>query len=102
MIAHIDPDIRLPINEREAVGVEVKIPVLVPEGEVGGGGDAVAEGPVAPLLGVVGLEDTGDEGGSCGRGGLVETTFCAGCVEVGAIGGVGGVGPVGFILSAEA
>lgn len=84
MIAHIKPHIYIAIDERQPLSAEFEVAVLVPQCQVRCAGDAGAKGPRAPLLGVVDLEDSRDEGGA-GRGrDLVEACFGAGGVEVGA------------------
>ncbi len=89
VVADVEPDVDVAVDEGETVRGEVEAAVVVVVVQVGRAGDGVVfafrEGPFAPLLGVVDLEYAGDQGWS-GRGcDLVGALFGAGAVQVAAI-----------------
>ena len=92
MVAQVEPDVRVSVDEGEVLGLQVPAAVLVVVVQVRGGGHfvevAVGKGPGAPLLGVRDLQGAGDERGPRCRRDLVAAGFGAGRVEVGACGAV--------------
>ncbi len=106
VVADVEPDVDVAVDEGEAVRGEIEAAVVVVVVEVRRAGDGVVfafwKSPFAPLLGVVDLEHAGDQGwAGCGCD-LVGALFGAGAVQVAAIRGVGGVGVEGLVLGAEA
>ena len=89
VVADVEPDVDVAVDEGETVRGEVEAAVVVVVVEVGRAGDGVVcafrEGPFAPLLGVVDLEHAGDQGWAGGRCDLIGTLFGAGAVEIAAI-----------------
>lgn len=105
VIADVEPNVNVAINEGQTIRREIEISVIVVVSQIGRAGYGIVlslrKSPFAPLLGVVDLEDAGDQRGSgCGRD-LVGALFRAGAVEVAAGCGVGCVGVECLILSAE-
>ena len=106
VVADVEPDVDVAVDKGEPVGREVEVAVVVVEVEIGGAGDgveaALGEGPGAPLLRVVDLQNAGDEREAGGGRDLVGALFGAGTVEVAAGSGVGRIGVEGLVLRAEA
>lgn len=102
VVTHIQPDVDVAVNQRQPVSADLEVAVGPVVGQVRARRDCVegagGKGPVAPLLGVVDLQDARDERGSGGGRDLIGALFGAGAVEIGAEAGVGRVGEeVGYI-----
>jgi hypothetical protein len=82
MVAKIEPNIRVPVNEREIRRLKIPTTVLVVVIQLRASGNTVVlscwEGPCAPLLRVRDLQDARDERGTSLASGLVATGFGTG------------------------
>ena len=106
VVADVEPDVDVAVDEGETVRGEVEIPIVVVVVQVGSAGYGIElplrERPCAPLLRVVDLKDAGNQGRSgCWRD-LIGALFGAGAVKVTARRRVGRIGIKSLVLGAKA
>ena len=106
VIADVEPDVDVAVDEGETIGREIESSVMIVVSQIWRAGYgielALRKRPFTPLLGVVDLEDAGDQGRSSRGCDLICALFRAGAVKVAAICGIRRIGIESLILRAKA
>ena len=106
VIADVEPDVDVAVDKSQTIGGDVEISVTIVVVQIGRAGYRIElsfrKSPFAPLLGIIDLEDTGDQRRSrCGCD-LIGALFGAGAVKVAARCRIAYIGIEGLVLGAKA
>ena len=106
VIADVEPDVDVAVDKGQTIGGDVEISITIVIVQIGRAGYRIefsfGKSPFAPLLGVIDLEDTGDQRrSSCGCD-LIGALLGAGAVKVAARCRIAYIGIEGLVLGAKA